>query len=51
LATDCSILEKKNNIKTQAVDLETMPKGGPALNAADKKIITDWIAAGGRTSD
>ncbi len=51
LGTDCSILEKKNNIKTQAVDLETMPKGGPALNAVDKKIITDWIAAGGRTSD
>jgi len=50
-ATDCAIVEKKNNIKTQAVDLEAMPKGGPALGAADKKIITDWITAGGRTSD
>lgn len=49
--TDCAIVEKKNNIKTQAVDLETMPKGGPALSAADKKVITDWITAGGRTSD
>lgn len=49
--TDCSIVEKKNNIKTQAVDLEAMPKGGPALSATDKKVITDWITAGGRTSD
>lgn len=49
--TDCAIVDKKNNIKTQAVDLEAMPKGGPPLNAADKKIITDWIAAGGKTSD
>ncbi|KYP15981.1 hypothetical protein [Flavihumibacter sp. CACIAM 22H1] len=50
-AADCAIVEKKNNIKTQAVDLGTMPKGGPALGASDKKIITDWIAAGGRASD
>lgn len=49
--SDCAIVERKNNIKTQAVDLEAMPQGGPPLSTAEKKIITDWLTAGGRTSD
>ena len=51
LTIDCTIVEKKTNIKTAAVTNETMPKGGPALTAAEKKTITDWIDAGGQTSN
>lgn len=51
LGTDCDIVSKKTNIKTQAVDLGTMPKGGPALSATEKKTITDWITAGGNASN
>lgn len=48
---ECTIVSKQSTIKTQAVDNETMPKGGPALTASEKKIITDWIAAGGKASN
>lgn len=49
--TDCAIQQRGPAIKTQAVDQETMPQGGPPLTAAEKKVITDWLAAGGKTSD
>lgn len=48
---DCNIVDKKTNIKAAAVTNETMPKDGPALTAAEKKTITDWIDAGGQSSN
>ncbi|ULQ53439.1 hypothetical protein [Flavihumibacter fluvii] len=48
---ECTIVEKKSNIRAAAVDSEKMPQGGPALTAAEKKTITDWIDAGGKSSD
>ena len=49
--TDCAIEQRGAAIKTQAVDQETMPQGGPPLTATEKKVITDWLTAGGKTSD
>lgn len=48
---ECNIVSRKTGIKTQAVDNETMPKGGPALTATEKKVITDWIDAGGKATN
>jgi hypothetical protein len=48
---ECTIVTKADNIKVAAVDNETMPKGGPALTASEKKTITDWLAAGGKSSN
>ncbi len=48
---DCNIVNLKDRIKVRAVDQGDMPQGGPALNAAEKKIITDWITAGGLVSN
>jgi hypothetical protein len=47
----CNIVSRKTQIKTAAVDNETMPKGGPALTVNEKKVITDWITAGGKSSN
>lgn len=47
----CNIVSRKTQIKTAAVDNETMPQGGPALTANEKKVITDWITAGGKSSN
>ena len=47
-SNDCVVLGAQANIKLHAVDLGDMPEGGPMLNEADKKKITDWIAAGGQ---
>jgi hypothetical protein len=48
---ECTIVTKADNIKVAAVDNETMPKGGPALTTSEKKTITDWLAAGGKSSN
>jgi hypothetical protein len=50
--TDAQIVAAKNRIKVRAVDnLPTvMPVSGP-LTAIDKQKITDWITAGGTTSN
>lgn len=48
--SDCNIVSLKERIKARAVDAGDMPQGGPQLSAAEKKIITDWIAGGGKTS-
>ena len=47
---DCNIVANKARIKVRAVDESSMPPGNP-LSAADKKKITDWIAAGGAFTD
>lgn len=49
---DCNIVTLSARIKARAVDGNPsfMPEGGQ-LSAADKKKITDWIAAGARHSD
>jgi uncharacterized membrane protein len=47
-SNDCNIISSHEDIKIQAVDLQTMPYGGPPLTASEKKIITDWITAGAR---
>lgn len=49
--TDCNIVTLKDRIKVRAVDTGDMPQGGPQLTTAEKKIITDWITAGGRVSN
>jgi hypothetical protein len=43
----CNIIAKKVIIVERAVTVGDMPNGGPPLTAAEKKIITDWIAGGG----
>ncbi len=50
--SDSSIVASKDRIKIRAVDGNPtyMPQGGQ-LTAIDKQKITDWITAGGRTSD
>ncbi|MHC1775027.1 MAG: hypothetical protein AB9834_06380 [Lentimicrobium sp.] len=48
--TNSNIVAAGTQIKTQAVDLGTMPPTG-ALSATDKAKITDWINAGGRLTD
>lgn len=50
--TDTRIVAAKDRIKARAVDGNPsfMPQGGQ-LTTIDKQKITDWITAGGRTSD
>jgi hypothetical protein len=50
--TDANIVAAKDRIKGRAVDgiPSFMPQGGQ-LTSIDKQKITDWINAGGRTSD
>ena len=53
---NATIFAQRNNIKTRAIDQAGTPSQMPPppnqpLSAADQKKITDWIAAGGRTSD
>jgi hypothetical protein len=50
--TDANIVAAKDRIKVRAVDgVPTyMPEGGQ-LTTVDKQKITDWINAGGRTTD
>jgi len=48
--TNSNIVAAGSRIKTQAVDLGTMPPTG-ALSATDKAKITDWINAGGKLTD
>lgn len=43
---DCNIVDGKNDIKSRAVDLGTMPPTGP-LSSAEKDIISSWITGGG----
>ena len=49
---DCQVVANKDLIKQRTVDgtPSFMPQGGK-LGAADMKIITDWVNAGGRYSD
>lgn len=49
---DCLVIANKAIIKQRTVDgtPSFMPQGGK-LSAADMKIITDWVNAGGRYSD
>ena len=51
-SNDCQVVANKALIKQRTVDgtPSFMPQGGQ-LSAADKKIITDWVNAGGRYSD
>lgn len=50
--TDANVVASKDRIKARAVDgiPSFMPQGGQ-LTTIDKLKITDWINAGGRTSD
>ncbi len=50
--TDATVVASKDRIKARAVDgiPSFMPQGGQ-LTTIDKQKITDWINAGGRTSD
>ena len=49
---DCLVIANKDLIKQRTIDGTPtfMPQGGK-LSAADMKIITDWVNAGGRYSD
>lgn len=47
---DCSIVNLKLRIKARAVDASEMPQGAP-LTASEKKILSDWLAAGGLTTN
>lgn len=49
--SDCNMVSLRNRIKARAVDDNSMPQGGPPLTADEKKIITDWINAGGGHSN
>lgn len=50
--TDANVIASKDRIKVRAVDGNPtfMPQGGQ-LTTIDKQKITDWINAGGRTTD
>ncbi|MBZ5856775.1 hypothetical protein [Flavihumibacter profundi] len=48
---ECNIVAHKDQINTAAVINGNMPKGGPALTANEKKVITDWIGGGGKSSN
>jgi hypothetical protein len=47
---DCNIVNLKLRIKARAVDSNDMPQGAP-LSASEKKILSDWIDAGGLSSN
>jgi hypothetical protein len=47
--TDCGIVALRNRIKARTIDSGDMPQGG-SLSVAEKKVITDWYAAGGLSS-
>lgn len=49
-STDCNIVSFRQRIKARAVDAGDMPVGAP-LSANDKKVITDWLNAGGKSSN
>ena len=49
--SDCNMVSLRNRIKARAVDDSSMPPGGPPLTADERKIITDWINAGGGHSN
>jgi hypothetical protein len=51
-SNDCQVIANKALIKQRTIDgtPSFMPQGGK-LSAADMKIITDWVNAGGRYSD
>jgi hypothetical protein len=51
---DCTIVGSWDRIKARAVDAipsQMPPPPNPALNAADKQKILDWITAGHRFID
>lgn len=48
--SDCNVVALKLRIKARAVDTNQMPQGAP-LSAAEKKILSDWLAAGGLTTN
>jgi ribosomal protein S27E len=48
---DCNIVTLQARINQRAVVEGSMPAGGPPLTAAEKAIITNWIAAGGKFTD
>jgi hypothetical protein len=50
LSIECNIVLNKDNINNRAIITGDMPQTGP-LTTAEKKIITDWIAAGGKYTD
>lgn len=55
-SNDATIVAQRSNIKARAVDQAGTPTQMPPpprqpLSAADQKKITDWISAGGRTTD
>lgn len=49
-ASDNNIISNSSQIKSQAVDMGTMPPTG-SLSASEKAIITAWINAGGKLTD
>jgi uncharacterized membrane protein len=51
LGTDDKIVTAKLRINARAVVTGDMPRGGPSLSTAQKQAITNWINAGGRTTD
>jgi hypothetical protein len=50
LSIECNIAINKDNINNRAVVIGDMPQTGP-LTTAEKKIISDWVAAGGKYTD
>jgi uncharacterized membrane protein len=54
-SVDNTIVAQKTRIKVRAVDQAgtstQMPPSGQPLPLADRQKITDWINAGGRTTD
>jgi hypothetical protein len=51
ILNQCNIIAKSSKIVDRAVTIGDMPKGGPALTATEKKIITDWITGGGKDTN
>ncbi len=51
-SSDCDIVNSADRIKVRTIDgtPSFMPQGGQ-LSAADKKKVSDWIAAGAKFSD
>ena len=50
LSIECNIVLNKDNINNRAIITGDMPQTGP-LTTAEKKIITDWLTAGGKYTD